>query len=731
MEIVKSKILNDEKVFISNAGKIIKQGRRPIKQGVRFNKLVNTSDVRFTSSLTYGNVDDTVKIMTDIIKKYHYQVKDLAMYLKCDTKLKTCKNVWEFVFNHIQYKRDKVGVEQLSTPARIWLNRSTEGTPSDCDDHSIFVGSLLYCLGIPFKIRIAGYDGNNFSHVYIIAEGDICIDTVLYAFNTEASYSSKKDSKMMQIETLQGFSGLGELSTLGELGNLGALSALASSALKYENTAKQLLPSESYLDNFQEDESINGFDDVMQSQIEAAKLLGREQLQITYADYLKEPELYHAKGFSPQYWELMKKALDSFKTENLDGIVVNLTNGADWEKKNLSPLNGVEDEDGQVTGLMGFLEGWFKKVRKWGKKTVKKGFKWAKKAVKNATKWVGGFLKKVGRFLMKINPIMIAVRAILRAKINANKDDLALTLGLGLLNSQQATAIGASTDEHAKAKRAFAKFLKKYRFLGGKTSKLKSVIAKAYRKHAKEANLPNVSLQGYEDLSALEGRRRRRRKRRRKARRAKEKAANLVKERKKFNSEKTKLLNKKMSKFKREQLDFLKVAFKSEAKRHGLAEPVTAGSSAAAIPISQKIIQWFLKMLGKLGLKKVITKLKEKRIKNLAKKAEEAAKNGATDLANKYLAKKEKAENNLVVFNQDSPRPSSGDPRKTNDITADSSSSSSSPIVVPDSSNPIFESKNKQAGMNKWLIGGLILIGGGMLYGSKDNKKKKEPKSKK
>lgn len=724
MEIVQATRVRGQQVFKTKTGQIIKQGRRPVKSGSSYNHLVNTSDVQFTSSLTYGNVDKTVKLMAEIIENYHYQLKDLALHLKRDTELQTCKAVWDFVFNHIQYKRDKVGIEQLTTPARIWLNRSTEGTPSDCDDHSIFVGSLLYQLGIPFTIRIAGYEGKKFSHVYIVTKGNICLDTVLHAFNKEAFYTSKKDSKMMQIEVLHGFGGVGTLGELGELGDLGFVSSLASSVLNFQNRLEQDLPNESYFNNYQENEEINGFNDVSDNLINSFKNLGKEQLEITLKAYEEEPELYHAKGFSPDYWRLMYKAYKSFENSDLDGIIVNLTNGAEWEKQNLSSLNGVADESGEVTGLMGFMDGLFKKIRR----GFKKFGKWTKKTVKKAVKWVGGFLKKVSRFMMKINPIMIGVRTILRFKINKNKKDLAITLGLGLMTSQQAAQAGISKSEHDKAKRALAKFIKKYRFLGGKTSKLKSVIAKAYRKHAKGVNLPDVSLRGLDDLEGLEGRRRRRRRRRRRARRA----LTAKKSATQFRKEKSKILNKKMSKFKREQLEFLKVAFKDEAKRQGLADPATAGSAAAAVPIATKIINWILKMLGKLGLKKVITKLKEKRIAKLAEKAKKAVESGATDLAKKYLDKKKKAENNLVIFNNKSkpiPTPASKEIPKEN-IT---SSSGKVSTIVPTDTTIMATSKSKQAGMNPLLIGGLILVAGGALfYGSKDDKKKKkEPKQNK
>ena len=205
-------------VFRTAKGEEISQGVRAIKNGSEYSHLIDTSDVKFTSSFSNGGVDDTVHMICKIIKNNHNQVSDLANFLEKSTRFQTLESIWNFVFNHIQYKNDKKGVEQLSTPARIWLNRSTPNTPSDCDDHTIFVGSLLYCLGIPFTIRIAGYEGKPFSHVYIVS-GNVCIDTVLHRFNCEAEYSSKKDTKM-QIETLQGYGGQDLYDELGALQSL-------------------------------------------------------------------------------------------------------------------------------------------------------------------------------------------------------------------------------------------------------------------------------------------------------------------------------------------------------------------------------------------------------------------------------------------------------------------------------------------------------------------------------
>ena len=694
---------NGDVAFRTSKGQIVHQGVRKIKSGIEFNHLIDTSDVKFTSTFTEGSVDDTVSIMCDIIKKHHGQVKDLAVSLKRDTRLKTLESVWNFVFNHIQYKKDKPGIEQLSTPARIWLNRSTPNTPSDCDDHSLFVGSLLYCLGIPFSIRIAGYEGKPFSHVYVVV-GDVCIDTVLHRFNCEAEYTSKKD-KQMQIETLAGIANDPDF-----VDDLGALNQLHESGDNYDTIMQRLDDSE----------QINGLDiSGLEEEEQALRILGKSQLETTLQEYELEPEKYHALGFGHTFWLHMKAALQAInKGESLDGIIIKLTDGAEWEKENLSPLNGMAGANGETIGLLSALDGFFKKFRRKIKKLGRK----VRKGIKKAAKFVAKGFKKVAKFLMKINPINIAIRAVLRARIKNNKKGLALKMGYGLLNASQAKQLGISTKDYNAAKRAYTKFAKKYRFLGGKESKLRKVLSSAWQSAAKKASLPFMNLSG--DLGQLEGRRRRRRRRRRRARaKAKRMAAEMrAKMRKPL--VRSSRSSKKLSKYEKERLAFLKMVHKDIAKQE-LGIVATASSAVIAGKVALILVP-IMKILKAVGLGDMIKKIKEKRIDNLSERIK-----NETDPEKRLILeqKKARAENNLVVFNRviDTKKPASKLPAKPN-YSVPNPQISSDPGVYQtgsDQSNsfqPITANTTKQAGMSPLAIGALVLVGGGLLWGA--NKKK-------
>lgn len=707
---------NGDVAFQTSKGLVVNQGVRPIKSGQEFNHLIDTSKVKFTSTFQEGSVDDTVTIMCEIIKEHHLQVKDLATSLKKNTRIATLQSIWDFVFNHIQYKRDKQGVEQLSTPARIWLNRSTPNTPSDCDDHSLFVGSILYCLGIPFTIRIAGYEGKTFSHVYVVA-GDVCMDTVLHRFNCEAEYTSKKDRKM-QIETLQGAD-----TNPANVGVLGALNELSNSAEMYDNTMEQVYANE----------ALNGIEGSQVSAEESAlRLLGKNQLGITLKEYALDPEKYHALGFGRRYWEHMKAAFNSLlKGESLDGIIIQLTDGAEWERQNLSPLNGMALEGGETIGMFGALEGFFKKFRRRMKKLGRK----VRKGIKKAAKFVAKGFKKVAKFMMKINPINIAIRAVLRSRIKNNKKGMALKMGYGLLSSVQAKQLGISDKDYQAARRAYSKFAKKYKFLGGRESKLRKVLAAAWQKAAKKANLPSMPLAGLSaisELGTLEGRRSRRRKRRRRKRAL----ARRLAAKRRIPKRRPVRSAKPMSRYAKERLNFLKLVHKdiADVELKGLGVVVAAGTAAVAAKVAIILVP-IMKLLKAVGLDKVVKKMKEKRIENLSERIV-----NEPDPEKKAVLerKKAKAENNLVIFNKvtqkkKKPLVKSQIPSPRN-ITSSETGSNDKPIykVGTGENNliqPMTNGSTKQAGMSPFAIGALILVGGGLLYGANkksDNNTKKK-----
>jgi len=70
-------------------------------------------------------VEETVELMKRVVWKFLDDTKKIAQYLKGSTLQETCKKIWDFLFNHIQYKLDQKGLEQLRHPSRSWAERQS------------------------------------------------------------------------------------------------------------------------------------------------------------------------------------------------------------------------------------------------------------------------------------------------------------------------------------------------------------------------------------------------------------------------------------------------------------------------------------------------------------------------------------------------------------------------------------------------------------------------------
>lgn len=188
---------------------------RHITPGIQFNALIPRSFGQDTVIKGSGTaaLSDTLQLMQQVIAETLKDTVLLAQKLKGSSVTRTCKNIWHFVYNHIQYKMDKRGVEQVRRPSRTWADRTTG---VDCDCYTVFIGSILSNLGIPYLIRITKYGGrSHFQHVYPVVlhkQKEIIMDCVTDQFNHEVLYSEKKDITIPK--TLFQTSGLNGVDTL-------------------------------------------------------------------------------------------------------------------------------------------------------------------------------------------------------------------------------------------------------------------------------------------------------------------------------------------------------------------------------------------------------------------------------------------------------------------------------------------------------------------------------------
>jgi hypothetical protein len=170
---------------------------RKIDSGKEYDHLFPTADLKDETVKKGASVSDTVKFIPKVVSETLYQTKQIAEKLEGRSVSLTCKNIWDFVYNHIRYHKDEEGKEQIRSPARTWHDRQ-RGV--DCDCYAVFISSILTNLKIPHSLRIAKYRKDYFQHIYPIVHKPggkyITIDCVVDYFNYEEPYTEIKDTKM-------------------------------------------------------------------------------------------------------------------------------------------------------------------------------------------------------------------------------------------------------------------------------------------------------------------------------------------------------------------------------------------------------------------------------------------------------------------------------------------------------------------------------------------------------
>lgn len=152
-----------------------------------------------------ANIKDTLEFIPKVVHQTAYQTKELAQLLKRSDLEETCRSIWNFVYEHIAYRKDARGKEQIRSPIRTWRDRF-KGV--DCDCYSVFISSILTNLNIPHALRVTKYGKPYYQHIYPIVPledgSHITLDCVVDKFNYEEPFSQKKDT-IMDLEFLNGF----------------------------------------------------------------------------------------------------------------------------------------------------------------------------------------------------------------------------------------------------------------------------------------------------------------------------------------------------------------------------------------------------------------------------------------------------------------------------------------------------------------------------------------------
>ena len=145
------------------------------------------------------------------------QMKQRSNQFKGASEIETCKKIFDYLKNQVNYKAD--GAEQqVRLPSG--LIRTLQG---DCKSYSVFTSAVLTNLGIPHKLVYASYDPNDSTptHIYVMTNKGCIIDAVYGKFNAEKKPSNKK-YKNMNISYIAGMGKKRRIGSMGKYGTGGA-----------------------------------------------------------------------------------------------------------------------------------------------------------------------------------------------------------------------------------------------------------------------------------------------------------------------------------------------------------------------------------------------------------------------------------------------------------------------------------------------------------------------------
>ena len=440
----------------------VTSGYRPIRDGEGYDRFFEKAEDKDRVILRDAEVEETVELIKKVVWKYLSDTTRIAPYLKAATVKESCRNIWEFLYHHIQYKLDEKGLEQLRRPARSWQDRR-EGI--DCDCFSVFVSSILTNLKIPHCFRITRYEQDYFQHVYVIVpttEGrHYTIDCVLSEFNYEKPFTAKKDFNMnlkgINVAVLSGAPGRNVMDLVNDLEGLENLGA--------ENQAEHQ-------------------DAVYHHLLQTRQLIASKPHTVSTVEYV--PGFLKMLDYAIVNWNTpnREKALSILaKNEDemnrilgLSGALEDADLDEDW-----SHLDGMTDEE-----IIEELNGKKRKEKRQEKKQERQEKKEAKKQAKKDNpkkgffKKVGEALKKGGKAFLRFNPVTIAARNGFLLAIKLNVKKMASRLKPAYMSLEEAKAAGYTEDQWKKAKDAIVKVEKIFADkLQGKREKLKNAIMKA------------------------------------------------------------------------------------------------------------------------------------------------------------------------------------------------------------------------------------------------------------
>jgi hypothetical protein len=192
----------------------VESKKRHIQSGAEYEHYFSKASGTNELIKRHSTLQDTVVFLPKAIQRIYYQAEEIAPLFRGQTKQETCRNIWNWVYAHIDYEKDDKGKEQIRSFRRSFWDRF-RGV--DCDDYTVFISCLLCCLGIKHILRVAKYtEDNGFQHIYPVVplsnNNYITVDCVVDKFNYEVPFIEKIDTAM-DLEFLDGINGIEDANT--------------------------------------------------------------------------------------------------------------------------------------------------------------------------------------------------------------------------------------------------------------------------------------------------------------------------------------------------------------------------------------------------------------------------------------------------------------------------------------------------------------------------------------
>lgn len=509
---------------------LVADHRRNIKSGKEYNHLFPSSDGSYEYVTMNGTVRRTVTEMEKFVKNTASDTAKLAPYLKGKDLRTTCENIWNFIYQHIQYKLDKDGVEELRRPRRSWADRFTG---VDCDCMSIFASSVLTNLGIDHKFRITAYSGD-WQHVYVIVplpenkDKYWVIDPVLNEFNYQKPFSKNFDYKMKAQPTFLG--GI----PIAMLGGFGDRATLLANDLNDVVTGL-------HIKGIEEDYSLGSDGEALLNEKPFLDSI-LQHIKATRDYIAKNPDAASVIGGAKNHLKMLDYAIAHWNTPNRDKALDALAEAENkWNGK--QAMSGVEDAQYTIDALAGIddsdvselLEGLGKlNIKGAGQKffnnvkssvqtvtsTVKKTNQniinkakevksqvdeKAKAAAKKAIEKTKEVAKKAGeaikKFVVWSNPLTLLMRAGFLLAMKVNLFGMAERLLPAQLTKEEAAKRNVPEALWLRSKAGYDKVAKVFEAIGGARSKLEKYIREGLA--GKKKTLAGLSGEPYTTAAAI------------------------------------------------------------------------------------------------------------------------------------------------------------------------------------------------------------------------------------